>query len=63
MAKRSREDQEIDDRSPKRLRPSSPDRLSHLSDELLIRTLSYLSVSDLVRCQRYACNVCSEVQS
>ena len=54
MAKRSREDQEIDDRSPKRLRPSNPDRLSHLSDELLIRTLSCLSVSDLVRCQRYA---------
>ena len=55
MAKRSREDRDIDGRSTKRLRFSNPDRLSHLSDELLIRTLSYLSVSDLVRCQRYVC--------
>lgn len=52
MAKRPHEDQETDDRPAKRLHPSDPDRLSHLSDELLIRTLSYLSVSDLVLCQR-----------
>lgn len=52
MAKRSRADQGTYDRSSKRLRPSNPDRLSHLSDELLLRTLSYLSVSDLVLCQR-----------
>ena len=54
MAKRSHEHQESDDRSAKRLRPSDPDRLSHLSYELLLRTLSYLSVSDLVLCQRCA---------
>ena len=52
MVKRSRGSQEKDDRSAKRLRPNNPDRLSHLSDELLLRTLSYLSVSDLVLCQR-----------
>ena len=51
MPKRSREDQELDGPSAKRLRPSNTDRLSHLSDELLLRTLSYLSVSDLVLCQ------------
>lgn len=55
MAKRPHEDQEPDDRSAKRLCPDDPDRLSDLSDELLLRTLSYLSVSDLVLCQRYAC--------
>ena len=54
MVKRSRGSQEKDDRSAKRLCLSDPDRLSHLSDELLLRTLSYLSVSDLVLCQRYA---------
>lgn len=53
MPKRSYENQELDDRPEKRLRPSNPDRLSLLSDELLLRTLSYLSVSDLVLCQRY----------
>ncbi|CAF9912245.1 MAG: hypothetical protein ALECFALPRED_008012 [Alectoria fallacina] len=55
MVKRSQEDQQVDDRSAKRLRPSHPDRLSHLSDELLLRTLSCLSVSDLVLCQRLSC--------
>lgn len=55
MAKRHREDHATDERSVKRLRPSDPDRLSRLSDELLLRILSYLSVSDLVLCQRCAC--------
>ena len=53
MLKRSRGNQEVDDHPVKRLRTCDPDRLSHLSDELLLRTLSYLSVSDLALCQRY----------
>ena len=57
MAKRSYEDQNVGDRSAKRLRPNHADRLSQLSDELLLRTLSYLSVSDLVLCQRCACKM------
>ena len=59
MAKRSHEDQATDNRTAKRLRPSDSDRLSHLSDELLLRVLSYLSDSDLVLCQRYDCKNCS----
>jgi hypothetical protein len=55
MAKRSREDD--DDagiaQSGKRYKPSSPDRLSSLSDELLVKVLSFLSVSQLLVCQRY----------
>jgi len=42
------------DRSIKRLRPNKPDRISALSDELLLRTLSFLSTQDLVLCQRCA---------
>ena len=63
MAKRSHEDQATDHRTTKRLRPSDSDRLSHLSDELLLRVLSYLSDSDLVLCQRYACKNSSEFRS
>jgi F-box domain len=38
--------------SPKRLRFSRPDRLSRLSDELILRILSFVDVSDLTSCQR-----------
>ncbi|KAI9790120.1 MAG: hypothetical protein M1833_002109 [Piccolia ochrophora] len=39
-------------RSPKRPRSFSPDRLSILSDELLLRILFHLPITSLVRCQR-----------
>ena len=54
MPKRLRDDEydEDESRSAKRLRTT--DRLSLLSDELLLRTLSFLSVSDLTLCQRCA---------
>ena len=38
-----------DERPQKRLRA---DRLSNLSDELLLRTLSFLAISDLAVCER-----------
>ncbi|EGP90211.1 uncharacterized protein MYCGRDRAFT_84922 [Zymoseptoria tritici IPO323] len=38
--------------SGKRFKSSSPDRLSRLSDELLVKVLSFLSVSQLLVCQR-----------
>ncbi|KAG8526335.1 uncharacterized protein KY384_000328 [Bacidia gigantensis] len=55
MRKRTHEENEDDvltEREAKRLRASKPDRLSSLSDELLLRTLSYLSRSDIVVCER-----------
>ena len=54
MPKRPREEDVDDQRSSKQPRRGDPDRLSLLSDELLLRTLSFLSVSDLVSCQRCA---------
>ena len=54
MPKHAREDDVDDQRSSKQLRLEKPDRLSLLSDELLLRTLSFLSVTDLVSCQRCA---------
>lgn len=54
MPKRLREEDVDDQRSSKQPRLENPDRLSLLSDELLLRTLSFLSVSDLVSCQRCA---------
>ena len=54
MPKHAREDDVDDQRSSKQPRLENPDRLSLLSDELLLRTLSFLSVSDLVSCQRCA---------
>lgn len=54
MPKRPREEDVDDQRSSKQPRLGDPDRLSLLSDELLLRTLSFLSVSDLVSCQRCA---------
>ncbi|KAL2036659.1 hypothetical protein N7G274_010609 [Stereocaulon virgatum] len=53
MIKRPREDDLDVSHSAKRLRTSKYlDRLSVLSDELLLRTLSFLSVSELITCQR-----------
>lgn len=56
MAKRQRDgDGEIAREPPatKRNKSSSPDRLSSLSDELLLKVLSFLPISQLVVCQRY----------
>ena len=54
MSKRVRVEDDLDDApSPKRVRSSSTDRLSNLSDELILRVLGYLPVSQLVVCQRY----------
>ena len=54
MGKRARTEDGIDrERPTKHLRASSLDRLSRLSDELILRVLSYLPVSQLVVCQRY----------
>ncbi|RMY41729.1 hypothetical protein D0864_16172 [Hortaea werneckii] len=53
MVKRSREEHAGDSRrDEKRLRTTKPDRFSRLSDELILRILSYLPVSQLVLCQR-----------
>ena len=54
MSKRVRVEDASDDAPvPKRFRPSSTDRFSNLSDELILRILGYLPVSQLVVCQRY----------
>ncbi|KAK3670892.1 hypothetical protein LTR78_009170 [Recurvomyces mirabilis] len=57
MAKRSRDEDAVreEERSPKRARPSTVDRLSELSDELILRVLSYLPVSQLTVCERLSC--------
>lgn len=53
MAKRGREHEGSDfERNTKRIKPLKVDRLSRLSDELTLRVLSYLPVSDLLMCQR-----------
>ncbi|RMY75415.1 hypothetical protein D0863_02593 [Hortaea werneckii] len=53
MVKRSREEDAVDSsRDEKRLRTTKVDRFSRLSDELILRVLSYLPVSQLVVCQR-----------
>ena len=54
MVKRYRHEDSDSQPVRKRLRPDVPDRLSYLSDEVLLRTLSFLPVSDLLLCQRYA---------
>jgi len=53
MAKRARNEGAVKEPDAKRLRASSIDRLSRLSDELILRILSYVPVSQLVVCQRY----------
>lgn len=52
MVKRNHEESE-DAGSNKRLRCHPRDRLSALSDELLLVLLSYLPVHDLTRCEQY----------
>lgn len=53
MAKRAHdEDAGSEEPVPKRRRTSSTDRLSSLSDELLLKVLALFSVSQLVVCQR-----------
>lgn len=52
MVKRDREELE-NAGSNKRLRCDPRDRLSALSDELLLVLLSYLPVHDLTRCEQY----------
>lgn len=42
----------IEERATKRVRLNRPDRLSTLSDELILRTLSYLPLADLTLCGR-----------
>jgi hypothetical protein len=55
LAKRKRDD-DNDGQSFKRVRIPSEnvDRLSRLSDELILRVFSCLPISDLNTCQRYA---------
>ena len=55
MGKRSREDdyENHEDSLAKRHRPLAEDRLSKLSDELILRIFSFLSVPDLVLCQMF----------
>lgn len=58
MAKRSRADVDgdsDDENHSKRVKSSTPDRLSRLSDELLVKVLSCLAIPQLVVCQRYVC--------
>ena len=53
MVKRSRIEDVVDSsRDEKRLRTTKVDRFSRLSDELILRVLPYLPVSQLVLCQR-----------
>lgn len=50
--KRQREEETVEDRPEKRLRVPSLDRLSPLSDELLLRILCFVPVTTLNICQR-----------
>lgn len=60
MLKRpSEQDLDNDGRCSKRFRPRARDRLSSLSDELILRTFSFLPVSQLVVCERCAHSVFS----
>lgn len=54
MPKRSRDEAGDAPSVAKRLRPNTTDRFSVLSDELLLRILSFLPISDLVLCERWA---------
>jgi hypothetical protein len=55
MVKRLLETEDLPEPPAKRIRadPASTDRLSNLSDELILRIFSYLSPAELNRCQRY----------
>ncbi|KAK1912457.1 hypothetical protein P3342_010059 [Pyrenophora teres f. teres] len=50
--KRAHEDDDGGERPAKAQRLSKPDRISRLSEELLVRILSFVPVSSLLRCQR-----------
>ena len=52
MPKRSYAGLQTDERPAKIARPDSVDRLSLLSDELLLRILSFVPISTLSLCQR-----------
>jgi hypothetical protein len=54
MVKRRADEADLDanHEEAKRIRPAVRDHLSQLSDELLLRVLSYLPVSQLAICQR-----------
>jgi hypothetical protein len=52
VMKRSREEEDGPEHPAKVRRVSNSDRLSRLSDELLVRILSFLPVSSLVTSQR-----------
>jgi hypothetical protein len=54
MVKRRADEADLDatTHEAKRIRPVVRDHLSHLSDELLLRVLSFLPVSQLAICQR-----------
>jgi hypothetical protein len=52
MPKRHHEDEPDIERTVKRPRSTRGDRLSRLSDEVLLRILSFLSIDDLNTCQR-----------
>ena len=53
MPKHPRDEYVEEQRISKQPRLDRPDRFSLLSDELVLRTLAFLSVPDLVICQRY----------
>lgn len=53
MPKRSL-DRDTDEHQAKRLRSNAPDRLSSLSDELILKAFSFLPISELVNCERCA---------
>lgn len=53
MSKRSREDVFNHSHQNKRLKWNEADRLSPLSDEILIRVFSCIPVNDLIVCQRF----------
>lgn len=64
MVKRDAAEAELDAQpEAKRTRPTSRDHLSRLSDELILRILSYLPVSDLAVSQRYVSPFCSLSQN
>ncbi|EDU46509.1 F-box domain containing protein [Pyrenophora tritici-repentis] len=50
--KRAHEDDDGGERPAKTQRLTKPDRISRLSEELLVRILSFVPVSSLLRCQR-----------
>jgi hypothetical protein len=52
MSKRLRHDEFVEVPPPKRLSPNQPDRLSSLSDEILLNILTLLPIPALILCQK-----------